>query len=286
MKLQSVKTKPVEILRLRTFVPKGKWFHFGRSKIETDATSKDHTHADFDEIFIVQRGEGVHHINGKKIRLAGGSIVFMRAKDRHSFSGKMIWTNIAFTAGHAPRLIQTYSLKTPDLGRGRMPHHAKVSEAALERLAVRLQGLQEGSRLRLPLDLFLLELLDLVFSEKKSEAPGKEGLPTWLSQAVNTLSAPEHFRHGTRGLISLTGKSPEYLARAVRRWYGKTPTDLVNEARLRWAGSALETTNQQIAEIAEACGYESVPYFYEVFREKYRLTPQRYRETVKKIAGF
>lgn len=278
--------KRPEVLRLRTFVPKGSWFHFGRSKIETDATSKDHTHADFDEIFIVGRGEGYHHINGKKDRLSNGSVVFIRARDRHSFSGKMIWTNIAFPAGHVPRLIQTYALKTPNLGAGRMPHHAKASPPQLDRIAVRLQALQEGTRLRLPLDLFLLELLGLLFAEKKINAPEKEGLPVWLGAAVQKLASPEHFRHGTRGLLSLTGKSPEYLSRAVRRWYGKTPTDLVNEARLRWAGSALETTNRQVAEIAEACGYESVSYFYEVFQKKYRLTPQRYRETVKKIAGF
>lgn len=278
--------KGAEVLRFRTFVKKGNWFHFGRSKIETDATPNDHTHADFDEIFIVERGAGLHHINGKKEPLGRGSVVFIRARDRHSFSGKMIWTNIAFPAGHAPRLAETYSLRTPELADGRMPFHARVAETLLERITVRLQSLQEGSRLRLPLDLFLLELLGLVFSEKNAAPLEKEDLPSWLSQAVKALSAPEHFRHGTRGLLSLTEKSPEYLARAVRRWYGKTPTDLVNEARLRWAGAALETTNQQVAEIAEACGYESVSYFYEVFQKKYRLTPVRYRETVKKIAGL
>lgn len=198
----------------------------------------------------------------------------------------MLWTNVAFPSRHFSGLAHTYEIKTPAFEKSHLPIHETISQSQLETLILRLQKLLEGPRNRMALDLYLLELAELIFVKKKSTVQANENLPSWLAGALAQLTKPEHFRHGARGLSSLTGKSQAHVSRAVRKHFGKTPTDLVNEGRLRWAAGALETTKETISEIATACGYESLSYFYEVFQEKYHLTPQRYRETAKKIAGM
>ncbi len=40
-----------------------------------------------------------------------------------------------------------------------------------------------------------------------------------------------------QNMISITGKSQEYLTRATKRYYGKTPMQIINDIRINFAKS-------------------------------------------------
>lgn len=43
------------------------------------------------------------------------------------------------------------------------------------------------------------------------------------------------------------------------------------------AAFLLTTTNLSVLEVASRAGYENMSYFHRIFREKYGVTPKKYR---------
>lgn len=58
--------------------------------------------------------------------------------------------------------------------------------------------------------------------------------------------------------------------------------DYINAERLEWVLGELKNTDRPAKEIAEECGFASTNYFYTYFRKKIGVTPQAYREQVRK----
>ncbi|MBC8009733.1 MAG: helix-turn-helix transcriptional regulator, partial [Burkholderiales bacterium] len=99
----------------------------------------------------------------------------------------------------------------------------------------------------------------------------------WLSDACAAIQEPRHFVGGTPALARLAGRSPEHLAREMRRHLRRTPTDVVNAARLTHAAQQLATTSRPIIDIAGECGFEGLGHFYKLFHARYATSPLRYR---------
>ena len=64
----------------------------------------------------------------------------------------------------------------------------------------------------------------------------------------------------------------------MRRHMGCTPTEFINEARLRYAKWLLETSSFGTGEISEICGFADLPYFCRKFKDKYEYTPSQFRK--------
>ena len=71
--------------------------------------------------------------------------------------------------------------------------------------------------------------------------------------------------------------SESTLARALKADTGKSFTQLLRDARLREAASALSTTSVPIQQIAAGVGINDSNYFVKVFRKEYEMTPTAYR---------
>ena len=62
---------------------------------------------------------------------------------------------------------------------------------------------------------------------------------------------------------------------------GKTPMEYVREIRLTTAARALLVSNDNINDIAYACGYEDTNYFIREFKSAFGFTPNQYRKVAK-----
>ena len=62
-----------------------------------------------------------------------------------------------------------------------------------------------------------------------------------------------------------------------RRTMGFTPVHFVQRQRMERACHLLNTTHLPITQIAEACGFSDVPFFYRVFRKWMKVPPRKYR---------
>lgn len=74
------------------------------------------------------------------------------------------------------------------------------------------------------------------------------------------------------------GVSEAYIHRAVRQSTSFTVKEYINRLRLRHAIHEMECSDNSFATISKSCGFQSVTYFYRVFKKYYGVTPTQYRK--------
>lgn len=84
------------------------------------------------------------------------------------------------------------------------------------------------------------------------------------------------------GLEYLAGKvylSPCYLSTLFKKEMGVSLVKYINEYRLQEAKRLLLTTNRRVSDISAEVGFDNLPYFCTVFKEKFGMTPAQFRES-------
>lgn len=263
--------------QLADFVRPGEAYHFAQTELTAANTVRYHDH-DFHELFWVTRGRGEHLLNGRSGPLQAGQLFLIRPRDRHYVRGSdpapLRIVNLAFPSRSWTDVRRRYFSRVPDPyerspADRAWPLEARA-QAALEHWAARLAT---PGRPRVALDGFLMELPHLL----QASVLGAKPVPEWLAQARRAMAGPEQFAGGTLALARLAGRSPSHMARAVVRWYGQTPTELVNEARLDYSARQLGETARPIMDIALDCGLNNLSHFYALFRRRFGVSPRKYR---------
>ncbi len=67
--------------------------------------------------------------------------------------------------------------------------------------------------------------------------------PGWLQTACERIADREQFSKGPRQRFRLAGRCSSLVARVARQTLNKTPSEIVNDARLSWA--AIPTGHNQ-----------------------------------------
>ncbi len=263
--------------KLADFVQPGEAYHFAQTDLTASNAALYHDH-DFHELFWVGQGRGEHLLNGRPLPLAPGRMHLIRPRDRHHVTGTdaapLRILNLAFPSRSWAEVRRRYFARDPDPFEHSPPDRAwpldAPAQAALEHWATRLAA---AGRPRVALDGFLMELPHLLHGPVRGAKP----VPEWLARARRELAGPEQFAGGTRALARLAGRSPSHVARAAVRWLGQTPTALVNAARMEYSARQLADTARPIMDIALDCGLNNLSHFYALFRQRYGMSPRRYR---------
>jgi AraC family cel operon transcriptional repressor len=275
-------------LPLKRFVPAGQHYHFAAGFFDSPVPSNFHDH-DFYEIFWVEEGEGVHHINHRKLALREGMVVLVKDSDIHALSAAaektMRIANLAFSKRCWEDLFKRYFPEEKDP----MQLTSASREIPLRHddfLAIRRQSqrLNSAVRTRAQLDFFLLEILFLRRHSTASETQ-RPMVPDWLDAACLGIKKTEHLPQGLESFYRLAGRSPDHVARACRTHLGISPTEVVNVARLEHAAARLSATDDTILDIADDCGLPNLAHFYKLFAARFGTTPRRYRMQARLIVG-
>ena len=90
----------------------------------------------------------------------------------------------------------------------------------------------------------------------------------------------EHYREKIRlsDLSKALYLCPKQISRVLRKEYGCTLPDLINQRRLDLACTMLRESDADVGQIAQRVGYEYENYFYTLFRKAFGMTPGEYRE--------
>lgn len=266
-------------LKLAGFVGRGESYHFAQSEITATNGARYHDH-DYHEVFWAVSGQGEHLLNGEGLAVAPGQLFLIRPADRHLVAGAdarpLHIVNVAFPSRTWRRLRRRYFANEQDpfelpARRRRWPVDARL-HAALGHWRERLSA---PARPRHAIDGFLMELPELL---RNADVGGAVAIvPEWLSHARLALAKPENFFGGTRSFARLAGRSPSHVSRETVRCLGVTPTELVNAARMDFAARQLSTTGRPILDVALDCGLNNLSHFYALFRNRFGVSPRRYR---------
>ena len=247
-----------------------------------------HRH-NFHEIFWVEEGEGVHVINGRQRELRPGICFCIRASDSHSLRARpdasLRIINIAFASRSWQALWRRCFHDRPDFFAGPASGREFDLQSWLPgELATAADDLGQGPRTRLKIERFLINFFyRLAEAGTREESPM---MPDWLEAACRRIQENMAFAGGVPALARLAGRCPEHVAREARRCLHRTPTDIVNAARLAYAAVELTNGRRSIADIALACGIENLSHFYNLFRHRFGCTPRQHRLRHQRIVNW
>ncbi len=115
----------------------------------------------------------------------------------------------------------------------------------------------------------LYELLDKVFTPQQEDHR--------LSPALSYLA--EHLSDPTlcnAQLAEVLGISEVYLRKLFLTQLGTTPRQYILNVRIQKAKQLLTSSNCNIAELAEECGFTNVYHFCRTFKKRTGMTPTQY----------
>lgn len=116
--------------------------------------------------------------------------------------------------------------------------------------------------------------------EEKMDKLINSEMPSWLSELLLNMSKIENLQEGYERMCELAPCSPSHLCRLMKQISGKTPTQYINQERLKYAVYLLAQTDREILDSCECCGFSNVSHFYHLFREQFGVSPAKFRKTV------
>lgn len=251
----------------------------------------EHTH-DFIEVVYMCSGSTEHIVNGDRITLREGELLFLgqnarqeiKAAGEHDVAVNFIILPQFFDRSlsmmgetEAPLrrfIIDSLSGNTD----GPAYLHFKVAgvlpvQNLIENLLWTLLNDTPNKNLlnQTTMGLLILQLLD--HTDKLSYGSDEK------TAVLNILRyIDENYRNGSlTEAAELLHCDLYWLSREIKRKTSKTFTELLQEKRLAVAASLMLSTDMSIANIANTVGYDNVSYFHKIFNKRFSVSPKKYR---------
>ena len=228
-----------------------------------------HTHNHY-ELFIISEGTAYHMINDSVQTVRKGDLFFIRPNDMHSYNFYHSENFCVRNLGFSTQVLRNVSLfleqeeKMDKLINGEMPAYVHLEGGNFRKVldamdtAGKLVNSSHPRHARYHAQCVIALLLEDYFFTYDEKDPWNQ-MPSWLSELLLNMSKIENLQEG---------------------YCGKTPTQYINQERLKYAVYLLAQTDREILDICECCGFSNVSHFYHLFREQFGVSPAKFRKTV------
>lgn len=105
-------------------------------------------------------------------------------------------------------------------------------------------------------------------------------LPQWIEQSLTYIDSHLEEELGLALLARKVAITPAHFSRVFKRLTGMNVTDYVTAKRVIQAKEMLKMNDRNIADIAEACGFGSIPHFHRKFKSLTGMTPAQYKQSL------
>ena len=270
--------------KLITLRPHTRFIHF-----------PEHTH-DYVEMVYMCEGTTTHIVNGSRILLQRGELLFLNQSTTH----EILEAGEGDIAVNFIVLPDFFSTILPSIGEEETPLRRFLVDCLCGQssgagyLHFRVANILPIQNL---LENLLLTLLEDTANRRKISQMTMTLLFLQLIGHTETLNTPNVEQalilrvlsyietNYARGSLTELANQLHYdiysLSREIRRRTGKTYTELLQEKRLAQAAFLLKNTDRNIDDIAGAVGYENMGYFHRIFKENFRVSPRNYRLQIR-----
>jgi len=270
--------------KLITLRPHTRFIHF-----------PEHTH-DYVEVVYMCTGQTIHIVNGHRVELCQGELLFMNQSATHEIceAGESdiavnvivlpeFFNSILTFVGEEETPLRRFLLDClcrQSSGAGFL--HFRVADVIpiqnlIENLLYTLLYETPNKRIMSQMTMALLFMQLIGHTETLAAAD--------MGQAViwKVLSYVEsHYVDGSLTELACQLHYDLYtLSREIKRKTGKTYTQLVQEKRLAQAAFLLKNTDRNVDDIAAAVGYENMGYFHRIFKDSFGVSPRNYRLQIR-----
>lgn len=247
------------------------------------------------ELMYVYAGSMTHYINNQTITIHEGELLLLNQNIKHSID-YCDENDIIFNFIIRPEFLKFLStmLETDnDVSRFifdalysydndgeylvfKVQKHQQV-KSYIESIIINLYepSLHHDLELKLLVGLLLTELMNHPESIKSYTGDSYDKILG--SRILKYISL--HYKDGSLDELSKEFHQPDYkICKLIKKQTGYTFTFLLQEEKLKEAEHLLLTTQMSMNDIIAEIGYENISYFYRIFKKKYQMTPQKYRQ--------
>lgn len=255
-----------------------------RTELSGNLEVPAHDH-DFPEVFWLESGSIEHELNGVKTILHKNSLALIKPEDIHSYKSpdgkKCSYMNVAFCPEMLDAFSKRYFSHMTDFWSLSDKEIISMSEVQITFLSSAAEKLAENPDSVFEMDFFILCLLkEIGYKDNPSDF---SVCPDWLEAACEKMRMPGNLGGGVKRFNELAGRTPEHVARTLKKSIGMTPLEMINRYRMEYASVQLRMTSKEITDISFECGFESLSHFYRVFKAYFKLSPGKYRKCNKMI---
>lgn len=254
-----------------------------KTQVIINEPSAFHNHA-FYEIFYMITGSVKHYFNGSIETLQSGDLYILKPGDMHMF----IPNNESYS--HRDIMISLDLWKNIsnflhfDLINTLLPNQQKISISlkSIESIEILFSQFHNFSTTDDVIEnpftyIIVIEIIKKFLSSSyKSE---KDTPPAWLIHLISQLSQPGIFTSKKIDVFQNYHYTYEYICRVFKTYMHETPTTYINNNRLSHAASLLCSTDKNIQNICQECGFSNLAYFNRLFKEKFGITPSKFRKS-------
>jgi AraC family transcriptional regulator, dual regulator of chb operon len=244
----------------------------------------EHTH-DYFELTLVRSGSCIHHINGTKQNLYTACLSFIRPSDYHYY--QPLTPGFAIINVCIPR--DTISSLFEYLGNGFEPARLlnaptaptiQITMADFEAVQNELKQLILYKKLlgQKADALFHITLMSIITRHfPMTLAYNHTNVPLWLQWLILEMFKKENYVEGLPAMYRLTNKTQEHICRSCRKYLKLSPSQLINDIRLRQSAHMLINTEDKIIDICHESGFDNLSNFYHLFKKTYGISPRQFR---------
>lgn len=259
----------------------------------------DHLH-DWYEIVYVYQGKGTFFIDQNLFQVEQGDIITIPGNTIHravpAAENLITSTAIFFSPALLQRSVfwdsQSY-LRLFEEGRARKNYRYQLDQKKCAQLEAYIDQLWEEVRekridQRQVLALLLQQIL--VFLNRNclkndSDTKNNAGIgPEWINRVLDYIELNLGNELELTDLAKKAAVSPAHFSRVFKELIGINVTEYITTKRIIMAKDLLREKNENIALIAEQCGFNSMPHFYRTFKRFTSRTPAEYRFHLKEMS--
>ena len=248
---------------------------------------KIHWHDDI-EIIVIKKGQGVVSVDLTSYNVIAGDMVFIFPGQLHSIEQKanfsMEYENIIFKPSllkcSGPDLCNESFLKP--LFSGKIKIQPVVNQQKISILIDEIDNLRQtkpyGYELSIKANLFNIsfELINNfgtkeINNEKDKTLEKIKIILTYISENYKNIITVEDIANHCH-------YSKSHFMKFFKQKMGVSFIQYLNDYRLEVAADMLLASNDNILDIAENIGFENLSYFNRSFKQKYGITPGKYRK--------
>ena len=248
--------------------------YFEEVKTGVPAMPYTHYHSSY-ELYYLEAGKRDYLVEDKFFTISAGDFVLIKPNILHRTNGGY---SLRTLVGFSPAFLQkTY---TPSAAKHIVKCFDNVLISPPEEMQGELKGLLHSlSKDSNPID-FASDLGVLL--RKLSKCSSDNHYDKRMSTIIKFINQNYPEIRSIEEVADRLHISKYYLCRLFKDATGTTLIDYINTIKVKNACKFLETTNKDMLEISQICGFNSSAYFSNVFKKIMKDSPSEYRQKQRK----
>lgn len=250
-------------------------------QLRQDNFTSSQTRGEYYEIIYILDGDVTYASKTDKTNLSIGDLRLISPDVQYSISGnsssllrtvtisRSVFEDYLALITHSEEPYFSFPLQKNSV-------HLSVSELMeLEAVALRYSSVSDLTRKRGVGAEMLAKILNRFFNEIEISHPSDSPL---MQRILDLLNTPSGIRGGLPYICKTLQYSESYVSHRFKFHWGVTFSQYIKDTRLKYIEYYLKTTNYSLKNIADLVGIESLSYLNRIFKEKYDVTPLKYRK--------